>query len=273
MFLQNGVGVGYRPEFESYLYQLVEWIDCFEIMSDNYLNDIESEELNKLLQLKPVLAHSVSLSIGATELPSDTKLRKFNRLIKKCNLDHISDHLSYSSIKDIQINNFINLPFTEEMLNIVANNIQHVQNKTGVKFLFENIVYFMSWPSNDYSEVEFIKKLIKMTDCGLLLDISNLYINSQNHKYCPYEFIDQLPGDSVGYYHLSGFDKSGDILVDSHDTNVDPEVWKLVEYVLGKTSGKALIIERDNDSTNKKELYNELNIARNLWNKKKELVR
>ncbi|MDQ0176245.1 MbnB/TglH/ChrH family RiPP precursor modification enzyme [Bacillus chungangensis] len=267
--MNEGVGVAYRPEFESYLTELSSWVDAFEIISENYLNDIESEELDILLKLKPLLAHSVSLSIGSTTLPKDKKLDKFNKLIKKCNLDSISDHLSFSEIEDIQINNFINLPFTEEMLDIVCQNIQYVQNKTEKKFLFENIVYFLSWPQNDYSEIEFISKLVKKADCGILLDISNLYINSENNKYCPYNFIDHLPKDFVGYYHVSGFDKEGDILVDSHDKNVDPEVWKLVEYSLRKTSGNVLIIERDNNSTNKEELHSEISIAKDIWNKTK----
>lgn len=263
----SGVGIAYRPEFESYLLELAEWVDAFEIVSDNYLNNLDSEELEKLSQLKPIIAHSVSLSVGAINTPKEARLLKMKNLVEKCKLEYLSDHLSYSEAKEIQINNFINLPFTEEMLEIVAKNIRYVQEITGTKFLFENIVYFISWPFNQFTESEFITKLLEKADCGLLLDISNLYVNSINHNYCPYAFIDSIPKDRVGYYHVGGFEEINGVLVDSHDTNIDSRVWELVEYALSKTNGNFLIIERDNDSTYKEELFEELSKAREIWKK------
>lgn len=266
MMNKFGVGVAYRPEFGDYVNEISSNISVFEVMLDEYLT--HSETLKQLGEHKPLIAHSVSLSIGNFNKSNDY-LSRIKEKLDKFNMVSYSDHLSYSETDDIQINNFINVPFSEEMLLKLTRDIKIVQGFLSRKFSFENIVYFFNWPKNDFKENEFISKLLLEADCGLLLDISNLYINSINHSYSPYEYIDSLPSDRIEYYHIGGFTKEGALLVDSHDVNIDPEVWKLAEYAVRNTSGQALIIERDNNSTNKKELLNEISIAQSIWNKYK----
>jgi hypothetical protein len=55
------------------------------------------------------------------------------------------------------------------------------------------------------SEIEFLQEIVRRTGCGLLCDVSNVYLSARNTEYDAYAYIDQLAGGDVGELHLGGF--------------------------------------------------------------------
>lgn len=131
----------------------------------------------------------------------------------------------------------------------------------------ENPVTFLSQPSDAMSETQFVNTVLNTADCGMVLDVNNLYIDAKNNSFDPYDYIRSLDGDRIAYLHVAGHAHYRGLLVDSHDSNVDAEVWQLLDFALGTTGAAAVILERDNRSATEEVIMSELDILRSIWNR------
>jgi uncharacterized protein (UPF0276 family) len=114
------------------------------------------------------------------------------------------------------------------------------------------------------SEAEFLAEILERSDCGLLLDITNLYINAINHGYDPQTFLDRLPLDRVVQLHFVGVERHNDLLIDSHAQPTPPKIWDLMEEVLARAPVKGVILERDMNLPPFEDLLKELAQARSI---------
>jgi uncharacterized protein (UPF0276 family) len=97
------------------------------------------------------------------------------------------------------------------------------------------------------NESEFISTVLEEADCGLLLDVTNAYLNSQFHGTDALDFIRSLPLHRVGQMHLAGWESHEDgSFIDSHDAPVPEPVWSLFRQVLELTGPSSVIVEWDN---------------------------
>ena len=95
-------------------------------------------------------------------------------------------------------------------------------------------------------EAEFLTEVVERADCGLLLDINNVYVNATNHGYDPYEFLSQVPANRIRQYHMAGHDDSRSFLVDTHGSHIHPEVFKMYKYALTEVAQVWTLLEWDN---------------------------
>ena len=70
-------------------------------------------------------------------------------------------------------------------------------------------------------QTEFFTRLVTSTGCGVLLDLTNVYINSVNHGFDPLAFIRAMPTDHIVQTHLAGGFCSDGMMIDSHSEIVD----------------------------------------------------
>src|SRR5260370_8630768 len=77
------------------------------------------------------------------------------------------------------------------------------------------------------SEWEFISRMAEETNCGLLLDVNNVYVSSVNHDFDPAEYIRSVPHRRVVQFHLAGHTTCETHLIDTHDGHVIDPVWEL----------------------------------------------
>ncbi|PTC00362.1 hypothetical protein C9975_07955, partial [Thalassospira xiamenensis] len=111
--------------------------------------------------------------------------------------------------------------------------------------VIENVSYYAAL-STEISELDFINRVLEQSDCQLLLDVNNVYVNSINHSYDPYDFIAGLPSHRVVYGHIAGhYDEAPDLLIDTHGTKVKPEVFKLLKYAYEQHGVFPTLLERD----------------------------
>jgi uncharacterized protein (UPF0276 family) len=95
------------------------------------------------------------------------------------------------------------------------------------------------------SEAEFICRMAEEADCGLLLDVNNVYVSSFNHDLDPEAFIRSLPHDRIVQFHLAGHTNYGEYLLDTHDGPVIHPVWNLYSVAHELTGGAATLLEWD----------------------------
>ncbi|MCR3917447.1 DUF692 domain-containing protein [Bacillus licheniformis] len=260
-----GVGLSFRQNFFKDLDVIKQDVDFLEIISERYFDKKNEEELNTIRNYFPLIPHGLSLSIGTYEPLSKKKEKQISNLLAELQINSYTDHLAMSSVKDIELLDFFPVMYKEETFEFLINKYDQLKKGRLKNLYLENITYTFNWHNNDFSELDFWYKLLNETNIGMLLDVSNLYINSINHKYDPYAFFDKLPKDKINYLHVAGFirNKYG-FLIDSHSKPVHKEVWKLAEYIIKKAPVKGVILERDLNYQNYHDVKNDIKIIKSL---------
>lgn len=221
-------------------------VTSLEIIPESFFHGKRAEFIKRLgLSQQPVIGHCVELSIGADE-PLDRKhLDQTKAVLEKVNCVIFSDHLCMTRASGIEIGQLTTLPFTQKVVDVVSRKVEQIQKEFPQPFMIENITNRFLYPGNEFDEPEFINKVTRNAGCGLLLDVTNLYINSVNHKFNPYRWVDKIDGKSIMGIHLAGGVKEGGVLYDTHSRQVPKPVWDLLAYVLGKSRPEVIIIEWD----------------------------
>ena len=243
-----GFGVGLRrPHFEE-IFDNHEGIDFLEVVSENFMEfgGWPQKVLQRAREMFPIVPHGVNMSIGGIDPLNETYLERLKKLIGQLRPPWFSDHLCYSSAFGVSYHDLIPLPFTEEAVDHLVERIKKVQGMMGIPFLLENISYYAVMPS-EMTEAEFTIEVITRADCGLLLDVNNVYVNARNHGYDAREFIDAMPAERVLQYHIAGHDASGPFLLDTHGEHIRKEVFDLYAYTLNRVGPVWTLLEWDNN--------------------------
>lgn len=261
-----GAGLAYRGEIEEQIKANRTKIDFLELISDHYIdtNPFKDQELADLSEIFPIVLHGVAMSIGTAAPLEDEYLRSLARIARKSNALWLSDHLCFTKAGGIDLGQLTPLPFTEEAIEVVCQNVKRVKRHVNAPFLLENITYYFPIPGAEMGEAEFITRVIKQADCGLLLDVTNLFTNATNHHYDPYEFLKSIPLDRVVQIHLAGGMWMQEVLIDSHSHAVPVEVWELLTWVVAHSPVKGILLERDDNFPPISELIGELEAARKI---------
>ena len=146
-----------------------------------------------------------------------------------------------------------------------AGKIRAARNYLGRPFLIENIAYYFKIPGNSMTEAQFILRVLELADCGMLLDVNNVYANCRNHGDDAYRFIEQMPAERVVELHLAGGQMRDDLYIDTHGHPVCAEVWGLLEYAVASKQPKAVILEREQNLTSIQATIAEVRQARAIW--------
>ncbi|MGZ8257536.1 MAG: multinuclear nonheme iron-dependent oxidase, partial [Gallionella sp.] len=136
--------------------------------------------------------------------------------------------------------------------------------KLGRQLLIENLSSYVSFAQSQMSEGEFLAELVQKTGCGVLFDVENLYVNSQNLGVDAAAFIRTIPAHAVQEYHLAGFSNHEGCLVDTHDHPVSDAVWDLYQTALQHIGLRPTLIEWDSSIPELCVLQNEAQKAQRL---------
>ncbi len=260
------IGLGYRPQLKSDIFLYQKEIDFLEITADHYL-DATSTKLAELELLKkhfPLIPHGLDLSLGSAEGIDEIYLNKFAELVESVEPEWFSEHICFTKSGGRKIGHLAPVPHTHEALEVFKRNISRVKSVIKTPLILENITYLVQFPSSEMSEAEFITRLCEENNCGLLLDVTNLYINSVNFQFDWRKYLDRLPLDRVVQLHFVGGHKHKNILIDSHAYKTPNEIWEVFSEVCQRCNVKGAILERDENFPLFSEILDELEIARNL---------
>ncbi|OKP02826.1 DUF692 domain-containing protein [Xenorhabdus thuongxuanensis] len=244
--LPYGVGINYRPEIGDSLLKNIDYFDFIEIITDLFFlsKDIPLS-LQKILTKRYCVLHGLKLSIGADEGIDLNYLKLTANIINKLSPLWFSDHLAYTKINAFDIGQLMPIRRNSYNKERVISKIKEICSSSNIPFLIENISYYFDFPDNEYSECEFIYDIIKKSGCGLLLDVNNLYINSKNHGYDPYDFLEKIDLNSIVEIHIAGGYAHDELLIDSHGHKIGKPVWELLEYLCSRITPHGIVLERD----------------------------
>ena len=252
--------MGYRNVYREQTLAESDGIDFLEITADHFLGDSRdmSRQLDRLQEKFTLIPHGLCLSLASAEGLSRPYLRQLRGLVRRVNPPWWSEHISFTQAAGVEIGHLSPTPFNEAALEVLVNNIRIAQEEIEAPLILENITYSMALPWNDIPEDEFLAELLDRTGCGLLLDVTNLYINSRAHGYDAHQLLDTLPADRVIQLHFVGCEEINGELVDNHSQDTNESIWELLESVLDRFPVKGAILERDKNFPEMKSILGEL---------------
>jgi len=243
----QGVGVGLRECHVPYLLNHWPNIPWLEIVSDNYLSEGGPifDHLHQLGAHYPIAMHSVGMSIGSTDSLKEDYFNRLKGLADWLGPQIISDHLCWISVDDQYFHELLPLPYTEEALEHVVKRIKQIQHWLNRTITIENVSSYLTYQESEMSEWEFLASVAERADCGILLDINNIYVSSYNHQFDPKHYLQRMPKDRVQQMHLAGFETKPGYLLDGHNDAVHSEVWALYRQALKYLGAVPTLIEWD----------------------------
>jgi uncharacterized protein len=262
----SGAGLGLRRSLLKTLETIsTRDIQFLEIAPENWIGvgGRLGKELRYYTERFPFVCHGLSLSIGSPSPLNIELLQDIKQFMREHDIVYYSEHLSYTSDKG-QLYDLLPIPFTEDAVNYVADRIIQAQDILGSRIAIENASYYCA-PQQEMSETEFINAIVKKSDCALLLDVNNIYVNSINHQYDAEAFLKSLPGEKTAYIHIAGhYFESDDLRVDTHGADVIPDVWQLLETAYQTFGVKPTLLERDFNIPPLNEIMDEIHMIQTL---------
>jgi uncharacterized protein (UPF0276 family) len=246
-------GIGLRARHHEDLLRRQPPIGWLEAHSENYFADggAQIDYLLKLRELYPLSLHGVGLSLGSVDPLDREHLARLKRLIQRCEPGLVSEHLSWGSVNGAHLNDLLPLPYTEEALTLMIRRVSEVQDYLGRHILIENVSSYLEFRNAEMREWEFLSALACESDCRLLLDVNNVYVNARNHGFDARVFLSHIPRRLVGEVHLAGHSinrfEGVEMLIDTHSRPVCEDVWALYDFALARFGDTPTLIEWDAD--------------------------
>lgn len=300
----QGAGLGYRRDLANDFLNLSSnnAIRFMEVAPENWvkMGGAARYKFDQAAERYPLAVHGLSLSLGG-QAPLDRELLKNTKaLMTQYNSTFFSEHLSYCECEG-HLYDLLPMPFTEEAVKHVAQRIRYVQDFLGLQISLENTSYYLHSPTSTMNEVEFLNAIAQEADCGIHLDVNNIYVNGVNHGLLdPYVFLDQVDVKRVNYIHIAGHDEEHsaaqvvedlegesfnkikgayrhlpELLIDTHGEAVKGTVWDLLEYAYQRLLViPPTLLERDFNFPPFAKLYSEVEHIAQLQQKyaQKEVI-
>ncbi|MBI1384595.1 MAG: DUF692 family protein [Rhizobiales bacterium] len=261
-------GVSLKPDHYEIILAGAPDVGFFEVHPENYMGDGGPPHhfLSRVRERYSLSLHGVGLSIGGARDLDRDHLARLKTLIARYRPAQLSEHLAWSTHDTGFMNDLLPLPYTEETLAIVCRHIDEVQDVTGVRMLLENPSTYVAFRESDMDEIDFLEEVVRRTGCGLLLDVSNVFVSSTNRGIDPQAYLERFPLAHVGEVHLAGHaedvdDDGARLLIDSHDRSVIDAVWELYGGVVTRMGPVPTLIEWDEEIPSWEVLFSEARTA------------
>ena len=244
----DAVGVGLRLPHMAEIAATRPQIGFLEVHAENYM--AETPALDRLLELRrdyPVSLHGVALSLGSAEALDRDHLARLKALIEQVEPVLVSEHLAWSAIGGVYLNDLLPLAYTEASLELFCRHVEEAQEGLGRRLLIENPSSYLRYRLSQIPEAEFMTEIARRTGCGILCDVNNIYVSAFNFGFDPIAYLQALPVEAIGEIHLAGHHAAEgvDILIDDHGSRVAEPVWQLYAAALRRFGPVLTLIEWD----------------------------
>ena len=242
-----GVGIGLRVAHYGHILSKKPVVDWFEIISENYMCDAGRplHVLEQILEQYRVVQHGVSMYFGNAARPQRDHLKRLKALTKRTGTPWLSDHLCWGSVDGRYSHDLLPMPYTWEAVEWTAKNIREVADFCELPVAVENVSSYAEFHASEMTEWEFLNEVVERADCGILLDVNNIYVSSKNHRFDPCVYLDAVPVQRVAQIHIAGHTKFKRYLLDTHDHPVLDPVWKMYAHAIARTGRTATLLEWD----------------------------
>ena len=258
-YTDYGIGIGLRIPHYDHILSRKPTVDWFEIISENFMVDggRPLEVLDRILAQYRVVQHGVAMYLGAADGPNKEHLRRLKALTKRTKTPWLSDHFCWGSVDGTYSHDLLPMPYTVAAAKQTAANIRRVRDYLEIPIAVENVSSYTEFHVSEMTEWEFLTEVVERADCGILLDVNNIYVSAQNHGFNPYDYIDNVPHHRVAQMHIAGHTKFEKYILDTHDHPVLDPVWKLYTHATRLCGVTATLLEWDDKIPSFDEVHDE----------------
>jgi uncharacterized protein (UPF0276 family) len=240
-----------------------EKIDFMEVAPENWIGvgGRLGKQFRSFTERFDFLIHGLSLSIGSPDPLDIAFIKQVAEFMKEHKIKGYSEHLSFCS-NDGHMYDLMPIPFTEEAVHYVAERIRTVQDIIEQPLIIENVSAYAQ-PGKEMEEIDFLKAVIDESDCRLLLDVNNVFVNSTNHGFDAKDYLRKIPTDRISYLHIAGhYEEAKDLLVDTHGATIKQDVWDLLDFTYQQHGVIPTLLERDFNIPSVAELIREIDMIK-----------
>jgi uncharacterized protein (UPF0276 family) len=272
-FQDYGVGIGLRIPHYDHIFSRNPVVDWFEIISENYMVDAGRplHVLDRILEKYRVVQHGVSMYFGSAQPADREHLRRLKSLVKRTKTPWLSDHLCWGSVDGTYSHDLLPLPYTWEAVETTAARIREVRDYLEIPVAVENVSSYAEFTDSEMTEWEFLNEVVERADCGILLDVNNIYVSSVNHEFEPMTYVDAIPADRVAQIHIAGHSRYEKYILDTHDHPVIDPVWQLYARAIERCGPTPTLLEWDDRIPVFDEVHNEAKKAQRYLDAAREL--
>ena len=265
----RGAGLGYRHELGDELRRHHTEVDVVEILADQWMTEPGMAVLREVAAEFPTVTHGVGMSLAGAGRIDPGYLAQVRRVVDLCGSDYYSEHLAVTHVPGRDSGHLCPPFLNEENLRACIRNVEQAQSELGIPLAIENITYSVATNPDHLAGASFLADLVTATDSLILLDVTNLYINSTNHSFDPDEYLKRLPMERVVHIHLAGGVRTTDgKLADSHSEIIDTEIWDLARRTARSCSPRTVIVEHDQNFPHIEALLDEVAAGRRIYFKR-----
>jgi uncharacterized protein (UPF0276 family) len=242
-----GVGIGLRVPHYQHIFSKKPVVNWFEIISENFMVDggRPLEVLDQILEQYRVVQHGVSMYFGSAEPLNREHLMRLKSLVKRTKTPWLTDHLCWGSVDGRYTHDLLPMPYTFEAARKTAQKIREARDFLEVPIAVENVSSYAEFHVSEMTEWEFLNEVVEDADCGILLDVNNIYVSSRNHNFDPFEYLHSVPAERVAQIHIAGHTKYQRLILDTHDHPVIDPVWALYARAIELAGPTATLLEWD----------------------------
>lgn len=250
------LGLGYRSPFADWILSNPDVVDCLEVTAEHFF-DSGADRLTHLRDLYPLSVHGLGLSLGTPGPIHKETLVRFQRVAELADAQWISEHIAFTRTDVVDFGHLNPVPLTNDSLQTLVDHSREVMDVCAKPLLLENITSFLRVPE-EIPETEFLNRLCQQSGVGLLLDVTNLFINSRNHRFDPVDWLHRIERENIKQLHLVGYSFEDGVWHDRHCEPIQDEIFELVKEVVSYAPVESIIVERDGDFPSINDLQIEL---------------
>ena len=246
-FTEYGVGIGLRIPHYGHILERRPAVDWFEIISENFMAEggRPLAILDRILEQYRVVQHGVSMYFGSADPLDREHLVRLKALVRRTRTPWLSDHLCWGSVDGTYTHDLLPMPYTWEAVRVTAAKIRQARDFLEVPVVVENVSSYAEFHVSEMTEWEFLAEVVERADCGILLDVNNIYVSSRNHGFDPFTYLNAVPAERVAQIHIAGHSRFEKFLLDTHDHPVLDQVWSLYARAIERCGPTATLLEWD----------------------------
>jgi uncharacterized protein len=245
------VGVLHRAEWNDALESGAVDVDYVGVYAENFWwrGQRARRDLAALRSRHPLVSHGMSVPLCGPDEPEAEVVDDFVTFLDTIDARWWSEHIGIAYARGENLHDILPVAFTPEDAARIARRSQTMIARTGRPLLLENGAAYFRPPGDTLDEPEFLRRIVEASDVGLLLDVNNLYVNSQNFGFCPFDWLDRAPLSGVREIHIAGHSLVRDLglLVDSHAAAPSPPVWRLLSAAYERIGAVPTLLEWERD--------------------------
>lgn len=250
------VGVGFRRPLAGWIGRRPPEVGCLEVTAEHFFGG-GLDLLRSLRRDYPIFVHGLGLSLGTPGPLDRDALDRFARVVEAADPEWISEHVAFTRTPGVDLGHLNPVRPTRANLRLLADHARQVADRCGRPIALENIAAHLPLPG-EMPEPEFLNRLCDAAGAGLLLDVTNLFVNSRNHGFDPVGWLSEIEPRHVAQLHVVGYTRKGGLWHDLHAEPIQEDLRALIGEALARTSPRAVIVERDENIPAPEELAREL---------------